>query len=432
MSDQIYDIIEQIKQIGSTLEKQRILESHKDNKLLQAVFNYTENRQFNYYLRANDTMPVGNQELTLTVLDYVCSHLHERKFTGTAARGFVNGILQTLTEKSQSVLTRVLNRDLDCKAGTAIINKVWNNMIPEMPCMLASKMDERAAASIVNGKDAYIVQRKCDGGRAMAVVSKNNGVTFLSRNGKPIEMHGTFDKMLGKFPGYVFDGELLVTNEFGHADRKTGNGFFTKAVRNTIKPEEAIKFTYVVWDMIPVDDFNAGFCSTPYNKRLARLIDVVEKLPCCWVDVVESRVVDSIRGVQKFYDEMIDRGEEGAIVKFANSPWENKRSKFMIKLKEEKDCDALVIGITPHTKKPEWIGSLTCQTRDGKVVFDVGSGFTEADRQRNPKDYLDKIVEVKYNSLITSKNKDTHSLFLPVFVKIRDDKKLANSFEELK
>ena len=73
-----------------------------------------------------------------------------------------------------------------------------------------------------------------------------------------------------------------------------------------------------------------------------------------------------------------------------------------------------------------------CRTRDGKVEFEVGSGLTEEDRAKDPKFYLGKIIECKYNMLIEAKGRSTKSLFLPIFVRVREDKTQANSLEELK
>ena len=69
------------------------------------------------------------------------------------------------------------------------------------------------------------------------------------------------------------------------------------------------------------------------------------------------------------------------------------------------------------------------------ITFDLSSGkkvvkhllsFDEV-----KKDFLGKIVEVKYNDIIKSKGKDEMSLFLPRFIKLRDDKDQANSIEEI-
>ena len=433
----ILKIIEQLRDTGSTLQKQAILESHRRNDLLRMVFTMTENPMYNYYIRIDPSLVKKSSDekqvpLSDTILYDVVETLHNRRLTGNAAKEYIYDMLSILSEDDAKVLTMIINRDLDCKTGTAIINKVWAGAIPEMPCMLASKMDEKAAKTIVEKNNGYIVQLKCDGGRAMAVVNNKGGVEFLSRNGKPLNMHGLFDSLLEQFPGYVFDGELLVRTEDGVADRKTGNGYFTKAVRGTITAKEAIKFHYVVWDMIPIEDFFAGKCDTTYKNRLSNLIDASAKFNPARISIVPGKVISSLEEANIFYTEMLAKGEEGAILKFMNSPWEDKRSKFMIKLKEEKDIDAEVIGTVPHSKKPEWIGALRCRTRDGKVEFEVGSGFTEDDRQKPASFYFGKIVQCKYNMLIQAKNRDTYSLFLPVFQCVRFDKTEANSLEELK
>ena len=48
-----------------------------------------------------------------------------------------------------------------------------------------------------------------------------------------------------------------------------------------------------------------------------------------------------------------------------------------------------------------------------------------------PFELIDKIVEVKYNEVISKKTSDVKSLFLPVFVDVRFDKDIANTLKEL-
>jgi ATP dependent DNA ligase domain/DNA ligase OB-like domain len=431
----VFEIVELLRSTASTNEKQRILEQNKANTLLSKVFKMTEEPSYNYYLKVDygsyQEVESGTRDLTEDLLDEVLANLNGRRITGNTARDYIDNVLRSLKTADRKILAGVINRDLDCKVAVGLINRVWKSLISEMPCMLASKMDEKISKSIVDREDGYFIQTKMDGGRAMAVV-KDGAVTFLSRNGKELELHGFFNMALQNCEGYVVDGELIVRGENGIEDRQTGNGYFTKAVRGTIKPDEARKFHYVVWDLIPIEDFFAGYCAERYQDRYVDLM--IRKFE--WnpniVSVVETKVISNLHEANKYYQKMLERGEEGAILKFIDAPWENKRSKYMIKLKEEKDIDAEVIDVFPHSKKKDWIGSLLCRTRDGKVEFEVGSGFTDEDRQKDPKIYFGKIVECKYNMLIDARGRDTKSLFLPVFVKIRDDKTVANSLEELK
>ena len=58
-------------------------------------------------------------------------------------------------------------------------------------------------------------------------------------------------------------------------------------------------------------------------------------------------------------------------------------------------------------------------------------GFTDAHRKSYGQELVDKIVAIKYNSRIKNKLGE-ESLFLPVFVEIRDDKDEADSSKDIK
>jgi DNA ligase-1 len=150
------------------------------------------------------------------------------------------------------------------------------------------------------------------------------------------------------------------------------------------------------------------------------------------IGLIENHTVKSFEEAQKLYDGFLARGEEGAILKDKSVLWEDTRSKMCIKMKAERDADLLCVGIVPGTGKYEGkIGSLVCQSSDGLVTVNVGSGLSDEDRSQGEAKYLNKIIEVVYNEKIKSKD-GTHSLFLPRFIAVREDKNTANSFKEIK
>jgi hypothetical protein len=150
------------------------------------------------------------------------------------------------------------------------------------------------------------------------------------------------------------------------------------------------------------------------------------------LSLIESKEVDTWEEALQFCQEKIVEGQEGGMIKMEPLIWEDKRSKDQIKVKEEKTGEFRCIGVKRHTKNPELIGSLDFESEDGKVLFNCGSGLDDEMRQKNPWEYIGKIFEVQFNSLIKAKNGSTYSLFLPVRPKIRLDKDKANTFEELK
>jgi hypothetical protein len=44
---------------------------------------------------------------------------------------------------------------------------------------------------------------------------------------------------------------------------------------------------------------------------------------------------------------------------------------------------------------------------------------------------IGKIITVKYNAVVDDKRKDTKSLFLPIFLEIREDKTTADALSKL-
>ena len=77
--------------------------------------------------------------------------------------------------------------------------------------------------------------------------------------------------------------------------------------------------------------------------------------------------------------------------------------------------------------------SLIVSDLNGKLISNVGSGLSESDVELfsigEESDWIGKVVEVKFDS-ITPKNKDgIKSLRFPRFVKLRDDKDVADTIE---
>ncbi len=428
----IYEIIESVAAIGSTIEKQKIIETNKDNEVLKNCFFYAENPRFNFWIKvktfSNNT---GTKDIDLATFTFL-NQLIKREITGDAARNSVEAYMGDLTGHAQEILARIINKDLRCNAGTAIANKVWKNLIPEYPVLLCSKYDAKAEKYLSQFENGvgFAIQKKEDGGRLLVKVDHDGVVTYHSRNGSELNLFGIFDTQLSQFKDRVFDGELLVETADGKPNRKVGNGFYTKAVRGSISEEEAKQFSYKVWDVVPTHEYLAGKGTETHSVRHQNLIDMNFSGK---ISIVMSKHVQTLAECQEFYGQMRNDGQEGAIIKVANSVWEDSRSKNYVKLKNVSDVDALCIRVEPGTGKyAGMIGSLVCQDSSGELLFNVGTGLTDDDRKKDPSFYVNHIVECTYNEVISSKSKTTKSLFLPVFKQVRHDKNVANHISELK
>jgi ATP-dependent DNA ligase len=228
----------------------------------------------------------------------------------------------------------------------------------------------------------------------------------------------------------VFDGELIVEENGKILDRQTGNGILNKAVKGTISAAEAANVSATLWDIIPYENFMAGVSNHAYQTRFG----VLESLPLGGrIRLVENKIVKSFDDARTLFESYLAEGQEGIILKDLSGIWEDKRVKTQVKFKAELDCDLRIVGIQPGTGKYEGlVGALLCESEDGIIKVDVGSGLSDDDR----KDFtntspIGKIATVLYNARIKNKQGE-ESLFLPRLVEIREDKNIADLSEKIR
>ena len=424
----ILDILNEIAETSSRNEKEAILKREVDNELLKRVFFLAYDPFTQFYIRKipeyerNETSHAASLEGLLPGLQALSS----RRATGNAGIYHLQTMLQALNVKDAEVLERVIGKDLKCGASGSTANKVWPGLIHEYPCMLCTPSDEKILSKF---KFPAFAQLKMDGMRFNAIV-KDGKCEFRSRNGKEINLLGNLEQEFVKLANgqnLVFDGELLVVVEGNIQDRQTGNGILNKAVKGTISAKEAESVQATVWDCIPYHHFVEGKGSTQYLTRFAILESA--SLPYK-IRLVESTIVASLDEAEAIFERYLAQGQEGIILKDMSGIWEDKRVKTQVKFKAELDCDLRVVGIQPGTGKYEgMVGALLCESSDGVIQVDVGSGLSDDDRRRD--DYVDKIVAVTYNARIKNKQ-GKESLFLPRLIEVRIDKNEADSSEKIK
>jgi ATP-dependent DNA ligase len=357
--------------------------------------------------------------------------LSSRTLTGNAAFYHLHWILESLSADDAKVIERVIEKDLRCGVSEATVNKIWPNLIPTYPVMLASGFDEKIMNKMTY--PAY-VQLKLDGMRFNAIV-ENGKVDFRSRNGKSIDLLGNLEQefltLAGELP-VVFDGELIVRERSGAImNRQKGNGILNKAVKGTISDKEAGMVEAVIWDIIPLGHFKQGESKFPYETRFEILqnLDMPER-----VSLIENIEVASEDEAHHLFEEYFSKGEEGIILKDITKGWEDKRVKHQVKFKGELECDLLCVDWQEGTgKNVGKLGALVLESSDKLVKVNVGSGFTDEQRDKYTKNVtLGKIVAVKYNAKIQDKKTGEFSLFLPVFIELREDKEVADSLSSIK
>jgi hypothetical protein len=412
------------------------LNAQSDNETLREVIRLALDPFTQFYQRKIPEYTTDSKQTSLTQAMLALYDLKERVVTGNAAIEYLRMLLSSVSADDAKVLERIISKDLKCGVDVSTANKVWSGLIPEYPCMLCSPFEQKLVDKI---KFPAYAQMKMDGMRFNAIV-RDGKVEFRSRNGKQILLLGNLEAEFAALAGNidcVFDGELLVMDDMTmqFADRQTGNGILNKANKGTISAEDAAKVHATVWDLIPYVAFVDGYCLTPYAKRFSTLQAIVDKQKSAGKKIwsVTSTIVETLEDAQEIFQGYLADGYEGIILKDGSGEWEDKRSKTQIKFKGELECDLKIVAVEEGKGKAVgMLGAIICESADGIVKVNVGSGFNDAQRKQYWKENIvDKIVAVKYNSRIKNKAGE-ESLFLPVFIELRDDKDVADNSKVIK
>lgn len=446
----ILQILESIEGQPARTAKIALIKENKDNKLFLDVLQAALNPYTNYHIRKiPDHTPMGEKSLDWALTEL--KKLTNKQFTGHAGIEHLRGILNNVSSDDAVVISRIIGKDLRCGAGDGTTNVAFPGFISSYPCLLARPYDQKNINNITY--EAYS-QLKADGLRANSMID-GKLVDLYGRSGREIcfnHMDADLIELGQQFPyPVVFDGEFVVVDNTGKViDRKTGNGIINKAIKGTISDEEANRIRFQMWDAIPLDEFKKGKSNQPYKVRFELLINAVkavtkvgedalaEKLkgiaPRFWV--IPYRVVKSLQEAEAHFQEMLSQGHEGTILKNYCAPWEDSRSKHLVKMKAEKDADLEIIGFNPGSGKfLGQVGSIIGASSDRLVEVSI-SGFSDELRlwiTANKDSLLGTIMTVMYNERIKSKSRTgVDSLFLPRFVEFRSDKTVANSSKEIK
>ena len=421
-------ILKRLEATTSRLEKEDILGEHADDPVLKSAFRLALDPLVNFYIKKvpepdaskGVIQPPERKSLECAFRELE-TKLCSRLLRGHDARDHVAWLLGVLAKDDQEVLRRVIGRNLKCGVSDATVEKIWPDLKLSYPCMLVSPLNDKTKI-----KFPCLAQTKMDGMRFNAICEKG-AVSYRTRAGKELDLFGALDddvRCLAAGLDCVLDGELLIEGPYGPLDRKTGNGLLTKFQKGTGTAELAKQVRAVVWDLIPLMYFRTGQCLLSYEDRM-KLLGAKSH---GHINTAHTYTVASMEEAQELYQKKLADGEEGLVLKDPKGPWEDKRVKHQVKMKAELEADLRVTGLVPGAGKYKGkIGSLMVESADGEVTSAVGTGLDDDERSYDPKEFLGKIVAVKYNALITDKKTGEKSLFLPVFVEIRDDKTVADT-----
>lgn len=249
-------------------------------------------------------------------------------------------------------------------------------------------------------------QPKLDGIRCVAII-KDGVCTLWSRTRKPITAVPHIIRELERlFPkgDHTFDGEL-----YNHKFKKDFEKII-HLVRQEAPGEGHEVVQYHIYDMVSAGSFSARTDSI--RKLFAQ-----SRNPIVLVSTVVVKDEDEL---MERFDEFVAQGYEGAMVRNSSSPYVNKRSYDLQKIKEFLDDEFQIVGIEEGRGKLQGhAATFICKTKTGETFKAKMKGDTGL-LKKYFEDYSlwqNRHLQVKYQGLTRYGIPR-----FPVGIRFRDDK----------
>jgi DNA ligase-1 len=415
MKDETIKFFEDLESTSSTTAKEALIAAHADNDAVLELLDANLNTMRQFYIIK---MPELNRKPNSRSNNYLnfmnlIGRLENRLVTGNAAKEEVAMVFNSFDDDELELYTKILAKK-PIGVGRSTVNKALGyEFIPQFKLMLAPS----DIANVMELSYPTFIQPKLDGFRAIYIPS-DKGVTIMGRSGKPIRnkhLRGYFEA-LERVSTHVLDAELDC-NSISFQELSSVLNSEDKPLPSDLK--------LVVYDCVPVEDWETRSCDMRYEDRLQTLRRLITTQVCDFSKVVDiaNDVAETPFDAKNFYKGYLNKGLEGAMLKDPNGTYKWKRvtvrSGEVLKLKPCLDADLKVTGV--YEGKNSFEGTL------GGLIVDyngtpvrVGSGISMALRDQIWKDQskvIGKTIEVKY-----FEETDDGSLRHPRFHRFREDK----------
>jgi DNA ligase-1 len=236
-----------------------------------------------------------------------------------------------------------------------------------------------------------------------------NGIELLSRTGKKINAPKSF---INQLPiGVALDGELI-----------TGRGKFNEVSSITSKKipieEEWKKIKYQVFDL--------PSSNKPFEERIVELSTLLDARGSRVINKTGHIEIQSSNHLSQLHKNIVDNHGEGSMIRKPGSKYVNKRSSTLLKVKDFRDEDAIIIGHElGNGKYSADLGKLVVKwVKRPDVILRVGTGLTDKLRRGNYKKELKEgtVIIVKFFELTP-----TGKPRFPVFLGKRHEQDMINS-----
>ena len=223
----------------------------------------------------------------------------------------------------------------------------------------------------------WLYELKMDGIRAL-VVKDGGKFEMWTRNDRPLtERFPTLAAALKELPGdsAVLDGEIVALDSEGHSHFELIQPrIHLSRERDIAEADDRIPVYFYAFDLLYLNGYDLR--RFPLEQRKAVLKKLIPGNGG-WVrynDHIEARGKDFFNAVSK-------RGLEGIVAKHRESPYQQTRSRYWIKIKTQHTDHFVVAGFTPPEGSRKYFGALLLglYNKEGELIHvgRAGGGFDD-------------------------------------------------------
>ena len=415
MSLRIENFIEEMRATSSSTDKVQIIK--EASPFVHKALEYTYNPFKQFYVTSKTCIKNSHlKERHSLDLFEVLDKLMNREVTGHDAIKLVNGL------EDESIY-KIIDKNLDIRAGDKVINKAIPGLIPTFSVALAKEYDGKCDWQ----NDNWWASRKLDGVRCLAVVNYEGECTLYSRMGKELT---TLNKVKEAIEATgiintVFDGEICLIDENGNED-------FQGVMKQLRRKDHQIENpAYMIFDMIHKPNFENQEGGPILSERLRALRGFLTSrfINSDILRYTHQYVITDGRHFDKWSQLATDNKWEGFMLR-KDVPYEGKRTKNLLKVKKFFDAEYEVIDfdiddheivVNGRSETVPMLSQVWIEHKGHKVK--VGSGWTHEQRLQ----YIDgsivgKVITVQYFEE-TKNDKGGISLRFPTVKIVHGDKR---------
>jgi len=226
--------------------------------------------------------------------------------------------------------------------------------------MLAHVFDKQEAKI----KYPALVQPKLDGHRCIAQYAQDDitcSFSLWSRTRKPINSVPHINQALRQLFRHMQYDYPYVDGELYNHDYRENFEDLTSLIRQDEPKAGHEVVQYHIYDL-PLD----GKSNAVRQNWLDVLKSTIDELHLTCLKIVEARVVHNKEELMQAYEDFMEQGYEGAIVRNMDGMYKYKRSYDLQKVKQFNDDEFEIVDVKVQTKgKMKGLAVFICETKEG-------------------------------------------------------------------